>query len=280
MKRLMARRALEKSNMAVQKLENLQGFGSKLSPVISSDASVTELFEVTSQMLRWHHQSDLTGKWLTEAADVFKRESYVIRVWKSFSFARRLPPFPTNRSLFPHLTSASPVTRFNSYLMDVRGTVCTCTNQNWQMQRRPYCTFSGPASRTISDSSTEGADVYDIQNCTRPDAVYQPSPSSIHRRDGLTQRSKFIVPPGPSHLTTRHWPSPPDPEPPLQTPLVIQYAQTEPFDPAAPLGITRSLWKWKGLQSKGLCTFCASKPQILYLETFKSGLLFLSYLGF
>lgn len=96
-----------------------------------------------------------------------------------------------------------------------------------------------------------------------------------------SERSKFIVPPGPSHLTTCHWPPyPPWSRTPLQTPLVIQYAQTEPFDPAAPLGITRSLWKWKGLQSKGLCTFCASKPQIMYLETFKSGLLFLSYLGF
>lgn len=48
-------------------------------------------------------------KWLTKGADVFKRESYAIRVLKTFSFASQLPPFPSVSSFLiticPDLTA-------------------------------------------------------------------------------------------------------------------------------------------------------------------------------
>lgn len=173
---------------------------------------------------------------------------------KPFSLLVNLPPFPHQKviiSLFISDVSLSCYS-FNSSLADICGTYCSSTNQDWQTQQRPYCTFSGPAVNI--DSSEEGAD--------RPeDVVYKLFTGGV-MVSSLREASWFSLP-VPSHLTTFHWPLQLSPKYLWLTSM----HRLNPFYPAAPLGITCSLRKWEELEAEGGSTLCVSKPLILYPET-------------
>lgn len=150
---------------------------------------------------------------------MYKRQSYVIRVWKTFSFASGLPPFPIERAspISSFQISASPVTDLNSYQTDVCG---TCTVVVLNRTDRSRLTSRGRAVDT--NSSKKGAD-------RLGDVVYKVTQHS-QRDDGLhSERSKLIFPPGSisSHYLPLTPPCPPS------IPWVIQYAQTEPFLPSS-----------------------------------------------
>lgn len=153
--------------------------------------------------------------------------------------------------------SASTVTGLNSYQMDVRGTYCSCTNQDWQTRQRPSTPSADqqstqtPVRRELTDGRRGG-------RCLQSHPVFTGGWWSPLRE---ASRFSLLVP---SHLTTCHWP--------LHAPphflCLSGMHRLNPFYPEAPLGITCSLRNWNKLKSEGGSTFCASEPQILYLETF------------
>lgn len=146
--------------------------------------------------------------------------------------------------------SAPSGTDLSSYQMDVHRTYCSCTNQDWRTLRSPHCTPRGPAVHT--GSSEDGA----TSSTNTP---------SIHRGWWSPLREQQVEFPFCFH--------------PISLPA------TDPSMPCPfstfgyPVCTDWTLWpknsSWHHVffekMKSTLITFCMSKPQILYLETYKSG---------